>query len=296
MFPIDRLDTSLLNDTAIIQLFDSYRLVDPDTQDVFDYRNGQLVQIQDTKCYAVWCRNLPCANCTSSWAAIRNRATMKFDRLQSRTYLVISVPCDIQGRRMVLELVKDVEDSLMIHIGNKDNTTISGLLDELDTAVMTDQNTGLYNKQYFFSRLPSMLHSLVKMEERRYCGALFDIDRFKMINDQHGHLMGDEVIRYVADLFRTISQGNAIIPVRFGGDEFYLGFSGYTYEQAKDICDKICGQVGSHRFGNGTTGEFNVTLSYGLEEFDDDGAMSIAEFINRIDAKMYAAKQQSPRS
>ena len=81
-----------------------------------------------------------------------------------------------------------------------------------------DWLTGLHNRRYFEETLSDHIEAASRYN-RELSLVLFDIDRFKQINDTHGHEAGDEVLRQFADILKTTAR-KADIVCRFGGDEF----------------------------------------------------------------------------
>jgi len=81
-----------------------------------------------------------------------------------------------------------------------------------------DWLTGLHNRRYFEETLADHIEAASRYN-RELSLVVFDIDRFKQINDTHGHEAGDEVLRQFADILKTTAR-KADIVCRFGGDEF----------------------------------------------------------------------------
>jgi diguanylate cyclase (GGDEF)-like protein len=114
--------------------------------------------------------------------------------------------------------------------------------------------------------------------------AMFDIDHFKRVNDEHGHGVGDDVLREVADLVvRSIRGDDALI--RWGGEEFLLVLPGARVEQARDLARRLRAKVA----GIALEGLPPVTISIGVAELgaEDSGAEAAIE---RADRRMYSAK------
>jgi putative two-component system response regulator len=292
MFPINRLNKRLLDRTELTELFDVYRLVNPDTHEVYDYQDGTLVPTARSSCFDIWQRDNPCCNCTSYRALHENKTIVKLECSPSQTFLIDSMPIVIQGQELVLELAKNVDDSLLVNFGdNEDNTDIIHLIARMNTMIFSDSFTGLYNKKYFLSMLPKVLQQSIA-DKTDYCGAIFDIDTFKRINDTYGHQTGDQVIMFIAEQFKAIADKDHVRAARIGGDEFYLGFDGYGEERARSICKNLCATVKSHRFDkNGEA--FTATISYGLVKFDGENPPDISSYLDMIDKQMYEAKRRS---
>ena len=112
-----------------------------------------------------------------------------------------------------------------------------------------------------------------------------DVDRFKSINDRHGHAAGDEVLRLVAcALARSLRETDHVI--RVGGDEFVLVLVGATLDQARDIAERARREV--LRVGEGREGA--ITVSMGVARLGSSEATDDA--IARADASLYRAKER----
>lgn len=112
-------------------------------------------------------------------------------------------------------------------------------LNQTEALTRTDELTGLANRRGFGSHI----------EERRRNGALaglslilIDCDRFKHVNDAHGHLAGDRVLQSVASLLRAVA-GPDDIACRLGGDEFCLLVQGHRREELEPMADYILGSA-----------------------------------------------------
>jgi diguanylate cyclase (GGDEF)-like protein len=117
--------------------------------------------------------------------------------------------------------------------------------------------------------------------------AMVDVDRFKLVNDTHGHAVGDEVLRRVAHILSNVLRaGDAI--VRYGGEEFLLILSRVDLASAGRVADRARAAVekGAISAGGAAIG---VTISLGVAERRPGEAR--AELIARADAALYAAKQ-----
>jgi diguanylate cyclase (GGDEF)-like protein len=146
--------------------------------------------------------------------------------------------------------------------------------------------------------LSSRLHVEREIERRIAAGAVFcvgliDIDRFKRINDQHGHVMGDELLRQFGAELRLACRAMDVIG-RWGGDEFLLIFDcGLTEAQARAerLRKWVCGSYTLE----GKQGEIKlqVEASFGLAVHGNNEAMN--ELIERADAAMYVEKELARR-
>src|SRR5438105_5829727 len=116
----------------------------------------------------------------------------------------------------------------------------------LETEVITDHLTALYNHRYFHERLAEELRRANR--QRVTVGLLiYDIDDFKRVNDTYGHLVGDQVLQGVASVSRESCRLEDVI-CRIGGEEFAVILPGYTLEDAVTLAERLREGVASVSF------------------------------------------------
>lgn len=116
---------------------------------------------------------------------------------------------------------------------------------------------------------------------------MFDLDYFKTINDSHGHLAGDRVLRAFADTVRCALRPNDLFG-RYGGEEFIVVLPGATIETAHVIADRVRHAfANSHRFLDGQP--INATVSAGVASASS--ITTLEAIIKEADKAMYAAKK-----
>jgi diguanylate cyclase (GGDEF)-like protein len=101
---------------------------------------------------------------------------------------------------------------------------------------MTDSLTGLPNRRSFTAAVDRRVSDW--RENGHVCIAVFDIDRFKRVNDRYGHDAGDAVLRTFARVVRSVVRDGDSI-ARIGGEEFAILFPGTAVPQAMLICDRL---------------------------------------------------------
>lgn len=150
----------------------------------------------------------------------------------------------------------------------------------------TDQLTELLNRRGF-----DLLANQAIQEARRnpspLCALLLDLDNFKDLNDNHGHLAGDEVLRGFANKLRDNLRQSDII-CRWGGEEFILLLKDTSPEQARLLAEKVRQQTEHSRFSY-KGASLQITTSIGLAELHPDDSLS--ELLARADGALYRAKQ-----
>lgn len=119
---------------------------------------------------------------------------------------------------------------------------------------------------------------------------MFDLDKFKQVNDTHGHLFGDSVLRQFATLTQAILKKNDLF-ARYGGEEFVLLQIGASRQEAVEIADKIRETFNSHKFTHkGADHTFSVSI--GLLTTEDVAAIDLNQLISQADKQLYQAKQK----
>ncbi|HEV2149135.1 MAG TPA: GGDEF domain-containing protein [Longimicrobiaceae bacterium] len=154
------------------------------------------------------------------------------------------------------------------------------LLGEVRSLSLTDPLTGLANRR-----------QMEVVLERAWAGArrgepltlvVLDLDDFKAVNDTHGHLAGDRILRTVADAMRQEVRGSDLV-VRYGGDEFVVILPRGTEDGARALVERIRNRLA------GTIG-----ISVGVAGYEPSYA-SPEEMIAAADARLYAAKRRLAR-
>lgn len=155
----------------------------------------------------------------------------------------------------------------------------------LKTMAETDGLTSLYNRRKFMEdieREVEMAHRL----EGPLSLVYLDVDEFKRINDQHGHVEGDTVLRHVAALLRGCARRQVDRCYRLGGDEFAVLLPGVDAQDAAAIIRRGCARDEPAQAALRGRG---VSLSFGAVQLGE--SENSREFLRRADAKMYTNKQ-----
>jgi diguanylate cyclase (GGDEF)-like protein len=154
---------------------------------------------------------------------------------------------------------------------------------ELHERAIRDPLTGLHNRRYFHETLAHEVKRAHRYD-RRLALIFFDLDDFKGINDEVGHLGGDSVLAEVAQRLRLVVRG-ADIPCRVGGDEFAVILPESSLEDADQLYRRIQNAVGSRPLGQAG----KLFLSAGVAELraEDDPVA----FFQRADDALYRAKE-----
>ncbi|MEO7551242.1 MAG: diguanylate cyclase [Croceibacterium sp.] len=155
---------------------------------------------------------------------------------------------------------------------------------ELQILANTDPLTGLANRRATFDWLERLIAATRGLDEPLTL-VMFDIDHFKRINDCFGHATGDDVIRKIARLARSVTRGDDLVG-RIGGEEFVCLLPGMTPTRARSLAERLRLAVADSR---GDDGLPRATISLGLAQLrvGDDAAGLLA----RADGALYEAKE-----
>ncbi len=157
------------------------------------------------------------------------------------------------------------------------------LNEELTKLTNIDPLTGIYNRRYFYNISKEMI-ALTKREDKKLSLAIIDIDDFKLINDTHGHDVGDDVLKLlVKKVQETIRKSDILI--RFGGEEFVVLLSNTTSKQASVVMQKVREIIEEQKFMNSVS----FTISIGISEYIDTETDTESLF-KRADLALYSAK------
>ncbi|HEY4369938.1 MAG TPA: DUF484 family protein [Steroidobacteraceae bacterium] len=159
---------------------------------------------------------------------------------------------------------------------------------------LTDFLTGWHNRRYLHARLKEELARAQRQSTNLTC-LLIDLDRFKSINDQHGHLAGDMALREAAQRVDTHIRGSDAA-ARFGGDEFVVLAPGISPEQAAALAERIRQAVCGTPLEISPGLALNLSVSIGvagIRPARNDGDLKAAaeRLLADADAALYRAKQ-----
>ncbi len=156
---------------------------------------------------------------------------------------------------------------------------------------VTDSLTGAYLRKYFFQQME------LELERSSQSGTactllLIDLDAFKKVNDEHGHLVGDQLLQKVGNLLKESSREVDLVG-RYGGDEFVIMLPNTNSQEADKVKDRILNRCSEHVVSH--SGQMIVpSLSIGKASYPEDGK-TIEALIETSDKKLYGMKEQRER-
>mgnify|MGYP000104495864 CR=1 FL=1 len=161
---------------------------------------------------------------------------------------------------------------------------------ELTVNAITDGLTGLYNRRHFFTGLTTQIKEY-RRTHKPFALAIFDLDHFKQLNDTHGHLMGDCVLKEFATLLREGFRAFDIV-ARYGGEEFIVMLIDSDRKAAAAIAQRMLDTTRRHHFAcNGES--LRITISGGVVDATEITAEKLTPeaLVDQADQRLYRAKE-----
>lgn len=269
------------------QLFNHIRIVDPVNKIVIKEMGNDIVE--HCNCFDIWERKSICRNCISIRAYNEKKNIMKIEYNEGKEYMIIAKPILIEGKEYVVETIRDItECEFMNVVGNKSKDNIRSKFDKLNKLIVTDELTQCYNRRYINERLPTDVN-IAKKDNNELTIAMIDIDYFKVINDTHGHLVGDEVIKDICNIIKSNIRADNDWIARYGGEEFLILFNNTSCDEAYNLLNFIKSIIEKRKFIHNDI-EIKVTISIGIATMTRD-VDTKEKLIKLADKNLYKAKE-----
>lgn len=165
--------------------------------------------------------------------------------------------------------------------------SLSARSETLEHAALTDSLTGMQNRRYFDDALKEYLEEFRRIEKPVGL-MILDLDHFKLVNDTHGHDVGDDVLRAVANCLKDMTRYHDVV-ARLGGEEFAVVTPNMDFELLGKFAERIRRAIANMSVLSGNV-RLKVTTSVGLAVWD--GNETAEEFYRRADRQLYEAKRQ----
>ncbi len=194
--------------------------------------------------------------------------------MKYRTYFRRQQAQNTSTVRLLLDLQSSLESSRKVN-------------GELQKKVGTDELTGIANRWRLREKLLSMFKE-AESDELLFAVEMMDIDHFKEINDTYGHVAGDKCLTAVAEVLKDIS-GERCFPIRYGGDEFMILYSGHSQDELDRICHSIRADI-RERCKQPDLPDF--TISQGVFGAVPEASDHIESWATRADHALYQGKNR----
>lgn len=159
--------------------------------------------------------------------------------------------------------------------------------EQLEQQATTDELTGFYNRRFLYNIYPK-LWSEANRQRKSLGVILCDLDHFKLVNDTHGHLVGDEMLKIFSGIINQASRVSDFI-IRMGGEEFLI-LTSEGIESAQVLAEKIRSRLERTPMPT-ETGKIRITCSFGIAQAEiSDGQNGLSAVLRRADLALYRAK------
>ncbi len=166
----------------------------------------------------------------------------------------------------------------------------SKTIESLYKKAYLDSLTGIYRREKY----EDYIENIFKIKEKNVALIMFDLDKFKNINDTYGHVTGDIVIKRMGKTIKKHIRKNNDLAIRYGGEEFLAIIESPLTENIKkiayNIAEKIRIDMETHIFISNSKKKFIVTVSSGIY-FNQNNKEAFSDFYEKADMALYKAKE-----
>ncbi len=273
------------------QLYDHIRFVDPVNANIINLSpKNKLEKVEELKCYNFWGVNRTCKNCISMRAFIENKFFIRIENRSDRIFLTMAVPLVLEKRKIIIELIKDATDSIFFENSISCNfLEVLKKIEKINNLALKDALTGVYNRRYINEKLPIDLMTTAA-SDISLSVIMIDIDHYKLVNDTYGHLVGDTVLKILAETIQSCIKRETDWVARYGGEEFFICLPGAQLPKAVEIAENIRKAIEDRMIKVGTE-EIRVTASFGVSSNKYTKDSNFEDVIDEADRKLYRAKK-----
>lgn len=163
------------------------------------------------------------------------------------------------------------------------------LTEQTEVKARTDELTRLYNRRHFMHVLEEQVAIWI-CDRKPFSVLMTDLDHYKEYNDQYGHLAGDNALRELSDVVRSILRLEDMA-FRYGGDELAIILPSTSLHEAAAVGERVRRAVAAHVFVTPDGDNAKITMSIGVAAFPTDGR-TIDQIISRADKALFFAKEE----
>ncbi|HWQ28926.1 MAG TPA: GGDEF domain-containing protein [Dehalococcoidia bacterium] len=189
-------------------------------------------------------------------------------------------------------VLSSIARNRMVEVERAYSAHLEALSLRLRGMAFRDSLTGLYTHRYFYDQLAHEVERSLRYGHPLSL-LMIDLDRFKEMNDTYGHLMGDRLLKLVADTITRCVRGSDIVG-RYGGDEFVVILPDTKPEEARAVADKLRAAVRGQQAWDLAPDRLGLSISVGVASCPED-ARSVNELLQVADRRLYAQKPRKTR-
>jgi diguanylate cyclase (GGDEF)-like protein len=259
----------------------------------------KLKKYKDSDIFSSYIKNMPLPLMITNMSEDQQFPSEKNNKKQS----LIAAPVELdgvfwgilQGTSYVKNFFREEDLKQLSLLSGTVSTILNNfyLYKKLKTLAITDGITGLYTHAYFKERLTEELKRS-QSNNLSLSLAILDMDFFKNVNDQYGHLAGDDLLRQIASLLRLRFRETDFL-ARYGGDEFAFMMPHTNAKEAKKVLKKIILTIKREKFflpvESVSPVQIKITGSIGFVSLNKKIHISEEDFIKMVDKALYSAKK-----
>ena len=215
---------------------------------------------------------------------LEDMAWLRDTQGQSEISIINPVTEQLHYHRISKTVIRFKEQDICTCFMIFDITDTKQLLNKVSDMAEHDSLTGLLNRGALYGKGWSLLQNA-----NGACLFMMDLDFFKKVNDKYGHLKGDEVLVEAAATLSKCLRSTDLL-ARYGGEEFCALLPALDAEHAIELAERIRKRILTCSFKS-ETGDFNITMSIGVVQYNSSKHASLEELIAEADAALYAAKK-----
>lgn len=162
-------------------------------------------------------------------------------------------------------------------------------LEKAQHEILIDPLTGLYNRKAFDRKIQEYI-KIYQNEGNLFSMMIMDIDHFKQFNDQHGHLLGDQVLKFLGSFLHKELKGKDFV-ARYGGEEFIILLAGTSPDNACTFANNLRKSISGVKLRHVKTDKIlgRITISIGVSAIRKGD--TVESLVERADNALYMAKQ-----
>lgn len=245
------------------KLFDKYRIVDIERNQVCSLSKEGEIQQEGFYCYDTWNQKEPCNHCIAFRAFREKKRVVKLEHGPKSVFLVMAIPLPQLGGQYVLEAITDVSDGYLMSndlpVPVRPVTSLLNQLNHLSLHLCLPQ-------LYSLNEISEHITDLTQQEEPLYCLAI-SIDGLTAINQLRGYPAGDLVMLKLAQLIQEAFQPVKHRSARLSGNQFLIFYSGGRFDDEVARCQTLQQDVARSRISHEKI-TLSFTVSMGLHAFD----------------------------
>ena len=272
---------------VFLSIFDLVRIVDPISGQLFEYEGDKLTKT-DRFCIEIFGSGERCINCSSARAFYTGEQAVKFEHIDDEVFLVISVPVEHNGQKIVVELIKNITKYSGGEAESADlRKEMVDFINNLNASASVDALTGLKNRPFIISHLEEILSRHAE-NHGEFSVALLGFDP-PSLRERCGKDCADVVLASVGGIVSTFIRSDSDVAARYDDESFLICFSGVTPEACAEICGRIRDRI-EETVINYRGQPIHVTMSIGIASIGE--AVSAAGLTEIASRRLAEAKDK----